>query len=254
MDPPQGNPTQALSASPKENPVQNLAPVISVDDQNPIYEEKGTGNRQGVANHDPSGFTTNYSMEAWTNGVFHGIDPPETDRERELERQIIEVAEAGQKLAESLEFQRKRMAEVKRRKAEEESARRKLEEQARAERGEKEERMRARVREVVHQNELIQQQIAAQVQETEALVNSYGVLGNPTANAPQPPIANSSRVDAPLDQFVAQELVQADVTSFLQPPTRKRPEREGEGENNEGHPPTNRCPLPNTQISRGVIA
>ena len=118
---------------------------------------------------------------------------------------------------------------MKRRRAEEESNRWKLEEQAKAERGEKEERMRARVRDLVHQNELLQQQIVAQVKETEALANSHGALGDPTANDPQPPITNNSRVSAPPDQSVAQEIAQADVTSFLQPPMGRGPGREEEG-------------------------
>ena len=98
--------------------------------------------------------------------------------------------------------------------------------------------MRARVNNLVHQNVVIQQRIAAQIQEAEALTSSYDTQGNPIVGDPQIPIANNPQTNTSFDRSVAQELVQVDVTSFLQPPTRKRPEREGEGGEQRG-PPSN---------------
>ena len=96
--------------------------------------------------------------------------------------------------------------------------------------------MRARVKDIVHQNVVIQQRIAAQIQEAEALTSSYNIQGNPIAGDPQIPAANNPQTNTSFDRSVAQELVQADVTSFLQPPTRKRLERGGEGGEQRGLP------------------
>ena len=96
--------------------------------------------------------------------------------------------------------------------------------------------MKARVKDIVHQNGVIQQQIAAQIREAEALTRSYNTQGNPVIGNSQIPIINNPRTNTSLDRSMAQGLAQADVTSFLQPPTRRRPERGGEGGEQQGPP------------------